>query len=213
MQAVVWDYDGTLMDTYPMMTDCLYDALAVHGLKAEKEWLLSAMKETLSYAVEACAARFQTDPVMLLRDFRAFERLHFSRALPLPGIPETMARLHAMGIRQMLCTHRDKTALEGLKAHHLDGYLADAVTAEMGFPRKPDPTSLRYLLGRAGIAPEEAVMVGDRPLDIQAGRAAGTKTCLLDPEGRFTQEPCSIRLIRAEDLPGWMEQKNEKRNA
>ena len=66
MQAVVWDYDGTLMDTYPMMTDCLYDALAVHGLRAEKEWLLSAMKETLSYAVEACAARFQTDPVMLL---------------------------------------------------------------------------------------------------------------------------------------------------
>ena len=39
MQAVVWDYDGTLMDTYPMMTDCLYDALRVRGFEAEKAWL------------------------------------------------------------------------------------------------------------------------------------------------------------------------------
>ena len=72
MQAVVWDYDGTLMDTYPMMTDCLYDALRVRGFEAEKGWLLDSMKETLSYAVEACAKRFGTDPALLLRDFRAF---------------------------------------------------------------------------------------------------------------------------------------------
>ena len=210
MQAVVWDYDGTLMDTYPMMTDCLYDALRVRGFEAEKGWLLDSMKETLSYAVEACAKRFGTDPALLLRDFRAFERLHFSLALPLPGIPEAMARLHAMGVRQMLLTHRDQTALEGLKAHHLDVFLQDAVTAEMGFPRKPDPSGLRYLLDRAGISPEETVMVGDRPLDVQAGRAAGTKTCLLDPEKRFPSEPCSIRLIRAEDLPEWIGRQTEK---
>lgn len=210
MQAVIWDYDGTLMDTYPMMTSCLQDALGVRGFKAEKTWLLNAMKDTLSAALNACAETFGTDADLLLRDFRALERVRFAMAPPLPGIPETMEKLHEMGIRQMLCTHRDFTALEGLKAFRLDRFLDDAVTSEMGFPRKPDPASVRYLLERAGIAGGEAVMVGDRPLDILAGQAAGTHTCLLDPEGRFSTVPCDIYLARAEDLPVWVQKKKEE---
>lgn len=212
MQAVIWDYDGTLMDTYPTMTSCLQDALAVRGFQAEREWLLTAMKDTLSAALRACGERFGTDPDLLLRDFRALERVRFAQPLPLPGVPEAMEELHEMGIRQMLCTHRDVTAVAGLKAHRLDRFLDDAVTSELGFPRKPDPASLQYLLDRAGIPPEEAVMVGDRPLDIEAGQAAGTHTCLLDPEERFPQVRCDLRLVRASDLPAWVRKNGKEKD-
>ena len=204
MRAVIWDYDGTLMDTYPMMTLCLRDALAARGFQADEKWLLDEMKDTLGKAVEDCAQRFGTDAETLLRDFRAFERLRFAQVQPLSGIPEAMKTLHGMGIAQMLCTHRDESAILGLRAHHLDAFLTDAVTHELHFPRKPDPTGIRYLLSRAGIEPSDAVMVGDRPLDIQAGQAAGTHTCLLDPENRFLTVPCDVHLTQAADLPGWI---------
>lgn len=43
-------------------------------------------------------------------------------------------------------------------------------------------------------------MIGDRPLDIRAGRSAGILTCLIDPEDRFPDEPCDLRASTADGL-------------
>ena len=55
-------------------------------------------------------------------------------------------------------------------------------------------------------------MVGDRPLDIEAGQAAGTRTCLLDPEERFPQVRCDLRLVRASDLPAWVRKNGKEKD-
>lgn len=54
------------------------------------------------------------------------------------------------------------------------------MTGDAHFPRKPNPASLNYLCTKFGIIRTEAVMVGDRPLDVEAGRRAGCRdTCLI----------------------------------
>ena len=74
------------------------------------------------------------------------------------------------------------------------------MTAEEGFPRKPQPDSLLHLVHKHGLNPAECVMIGDRPIDTAAGRNAGMLSCLLDEENRFPDDPCELRTAQADRL-------------
>ena len=87
-----------------------------------------------------------------------------------------------------------------LERHGLLAFFSGMVTSDDGFPRKPAPDSCLHLLGRYGIEPGAAVMIGDRPLDIAAGHGAGMRTCLLDTEGRFADIVCDVRAADAHAL-------------
>ena len=83
----------------------------------------------------------------------------------------------------------------------LDGWFTAAVCPQQGFPRKPAPDMLLHLMERCHLSPDACMMIGDRPLDVQAGRGAGMLTCLVDGENRFPLEPCDLRAPSADRLP------------
>lgn len=122
-------------------------------------------------------------------------------APPLPGIPEALKALKARGARHYLVTHRDALARESLRCQGLAPLFTDMITAEDGFPRKPAPDSLLHLVQRYGLDPARCVMIGDRPLDVEAGWNAGMLGCFLDPEGRFADHPCPLRADHASKFP------------
>ncbi len=118
----------------------------------------------------------------------------------LPGMAETLTVLHGQGCRHFLVTHRDHMAVDILRDRGMGSLFTGWVTQEDGFPRKPDPTSVLHLMRRHGVDPEQACMVGDRPLDVQAGANAGILGCLMDPEDRFPDAPCPLRCRSAAEL-------------
>lgn len=200
LTACFWDFDGTLMDTYPAMVAAMGRALEALGVREAPEHILTLMKESLSHCVRVIAEAHGLDPRALTEAFRREEAPLLPAAPPMPGIPEALRRLHAAGCRHYLVTHRDRAALDVLDKAGLLPLFTDTVTAEDGFPRKPAPDGLLSLIRRHGLAPDACVMLGDRPLDIRAGRAAGILTCLIDPEGRFPDEPCTLRRPSAVGL-------------
>ncbi len=200
MLDVLWDYDGTLMDTYPAMTACLKNVMEGYGCPVEEGELLSRLKESLAYALTFCAALSGRTEAELHAAFRSCEAEIFLQVPPVRGIPEIMACLAAHGARQYLVTHRDTFALRGLEAHGLLQYLTGWVTSEDGFPRKPDPAGILALMARYGIAEHTACMVGDRPLDAQAGLNAGIAGLLLDTEDRFAHAACTCRFLSVQAL-------------
>lgn len=202
MLNVFWDYDGTLMDTYPVMVRALVSLAGECGVEMGEEEALGLLKQSLGEALAYLAGISHRDADALLRRFRELEREGAGQWQPLPGIPEEMERLHALGARQFLFTHRDREAIRGLERAGLDRYLTDAVTAEAGFPRKPDPAGLLYLMDRHGIkrGDRHSVMVGDRPLDVLSGLGAGIYGILLDLEHRFSAPAGSLHALSMEEL-------------
>lgn len=197
-----WDFDGTLMDTYPFMTQCLVDACADKGVTLACDRALDLMKNTLGHAARTVADESGVSCEALMSAYRLREtRVSLRDVMPLPGIPEALRCLREKGGRHYLVTHRDRTALDMLAARGLLDCFEDAVTAECGFARKPAPDSCLHLLRKHDIDPRQAVMIGDRPLDTAAGRAAGMLSCLLDGEGRFADDPCELRVKSAFELP------------
>ena len=193
-----WDFDGTLMDTYPMMTDAFLRAAQSMGVTVVRDRALNLLKETLAYGAGVIAGENGLDAEKLIAAFRREERMDEVTALP--GIPEALRALRALGGRHYLVTHRDRQAMECLRGAGLLELFEDAVTREDGLPRKPEPDMLLRLLDRHGLNPAECVMIGDRPLDTAAGRRAGMLSCLLDPEGRFPEDACELRARAAAEL-------------
>lgn len=197
-----WDFDGTLMDTYPAMSRTLVRAAASLGVNVTTARALDLLKGCLADAISEVARSGGVKRDELDAAWRRENALMDASALqPVRGIPQALARLSAMGGRHYLVTHRDRSALDMLEKAGLMRYFTDAVTSEDGFARKPAPDSCLHLLRRHTICPAEAVMIGDRPLDTAAGRAAGILSCLLDEDGRFSQDGCELRAASALELP------------
>ena len=192
---VFWDFDGTLMDSYPAMVRAFVAAAADHRIAVTPKRALTLMKNCLRHCCEVIGAENGIDPAELVRAFRRHEAEELRRGLPpMPGIPETLEALHACGIQNYVATHRDLVCRELLDRAGLLGYFSGFVTEEDGLPRKPAPDMLLHLMTRHGLEPAECMMVGDRPLDTESGRNAGIMSILIDPEDRFPGAVCDLRI-------------------
>lgn len=198
-----WDFDGTLIDTYPMMLGTLMAALAALGIQENEHEVLALQKVTLQHAIDTLTARHSLTPGVLYEKYCEIDAKAALDQVPaIRGISEALEQLRSLGGRHYIVTHRDRASSEAmLKAAGLLAYFDDMVTSDDGLPRKPQPDSCLYLLRKHGIDPQTAVMIGDRPLDTAAGRGAGMLSCLLDEEGRFPDDPCELRADCAAALP------------
>ena len=196
-----WDFDGTLMNTYPGMVGCFVRAAAGFGMQADAAQVLALMKESLGQCVRTYARQGGVAEAELLAAFRREENaLPPESVPPVAGIPAVLQDLQARGGRHYLVTHRDRLALAYLDASGLRDCFTDIVTSADGFPRKPAPDSILYLMRKHELNPAACVMIGDRPLDVEAGANAGILGCLLDEEHRFDAHPCPLHVASAAAL-------------
>lgn len=146
----------------------------------------------------------------LLKECRAAEA---ERLLDAPkllcGIPELLLALCERGVRHYVVTHRDLRCRDMLAQCGVLPLISGFLTHEDGYPRKPAPEMVQGCLQRYALAADDCVMIGDRPLDTRAGKAAGVRGILLDADGRFAGEKsCEARAENVAEiaemlLPDW----------
>lgn len=117
------------------------------------------------------------------------------------GVPEAagvLAGLRARGLRLAVVSNSNGTVAGTLRAVGLAGYLDAIVDSALVGVEKPDPRIFRHAAAVLGVAPEEAIHVGDLyAVDVLGARAAGCAAILLDPAGAWGAVDCP----RAPDLP------------
>ena len=195
IRHVFWDFDGTLLDSYPAMVRAFVAAAAEHGVTVAPERALDLMKNCLRHCCEVIGAENGIDPLALVRTFRRHEEAELRRGLPpMPGIPEALEALQEAGYRNYVATHRDLACRDLLEQSGLLRYFSGFVTEEDGLPRKPAPDMLLHLMHAHGLDPAACMMIGDRPLDTESGMNAGVISILIDPEDRFPDAACDLRV-------------------
>lgn len=98
-------------------------------------------------------------------------------AKPFAEIEDICNYIHSTNRKNYLYTHRGESSVTLLKSHGLYGYFSDFITLEHGFERKPIPDALNYLIDKHSIHRDEAIMIGDRELDLLAAKNAGISAC------------------------------------
>ena len=202
VRACLWDFDGTLMDTYPLLTAVFLRVAAAQGVTLTPENALALLKGTLRDACAALSALTDCSTETLLQACQAEEAAHLlDDPKPIAGMPALLRALHERGIRNYVVTHRDLRCRDMLDKCGMLPLLDGFVTREDGYPRKPAPDMVQGCLTRCGLRAADCVLIGDRPLDTRAGKAAGVRGILLDAENRFPQEDsCDVRVATAADI-------------
>lgn len=185
---IVFDLDGTLVDTAPDLLDSLNHALEIGGLtRSDRAALRGFVGHGGRVMIERAFAAQGTplEQATLDRLMQAFLD-HYAQnipggSLPYPGVIETIHRFSEAGYLLAICTNK----LEGLsqsliKALGLDRHFAANCGADTFAFRKPDPRHLLETIARAGGDPNRAVMVGDSRTDIDTAKAAGIPVVAVD---------------------------------
>jgi phosphoglycolate phosphatase len=188
MLTIVFDLDGTLIDTAPDLIDTLNLVLAQEALPAipyeKARNLIGGGARGMVERALAAEGRNRSAAEMdrLYSAFIAHYAAHIAdRSRPFPMLEATLDRLAAAGHRLAVCTNK----LEWLSKRLLNTLkLADRFAAICGQDtfgmQKPDPEVLRRTVRRAGGEPSRAIMVGDSRTDIHTARAASVPVIAVD---------------------------------
>lgn len=185
---VVFDLDGTLIDTAPDLLDSLNHCLEAAGLTgAEPQQLRRFVGMGSRVMIErAFAAQRQDLTEARLDELQAVFLDHYGanmpgRSQPFPGVLAAIDRLNAAGYIAAICTNkyeRFSTALIGSLG--LAARFAAICGSDTFAFRKPDPRHLSETIRLAGGDPARAVMVGDSRTDIDTAKAAGIPVVAVD---------------------------------
>jgi len=178
IRAVLYDFDGTLADSTELIMRCYRHTMHTHLGQAppDEEWLRG-----FGTPLETQIARFARSPAehqAMLASYREHQDAHHDTLLgPFPGAAETVAELARRGLRLAIVTSKlRRSALRGMDLCGITELFPVIVTPEDVHNPKPHPDPVRVAVERLGVAPHEALFVGDSPHDIVSGREAGTRT-------------------------------------
>ena len=197
MRHFIWDFDDMLFDTYPHTLAAFCEACRQFGVPFEESEAFAHLKVTIWDALKF----YGFDETMTAAFYEIENDLDFlPRGKPYPMIPQILEHIVNNGGKNYLYTHRDKVAVRYLELYGVDGLFADAVTREHGFPLKPAPDAIEYLVKKNGLEKDDCLMLGDRLIDIGSGINAGVHTCLFDEFGDLPEAACDHRVRTTEEL-------------
>lgn len=200
-QHFFWDFDGTLFDTYGRISRCAQKALRDLGIQADIEEVYQMSKHSvrhnfvrfvlpLGIAEEAYMAAYNAH-----REDEGMESMQ-----PYAGAREMLQMVVQKGGCNYLYTHRGDSSVEALKFYGIDHLFRDCVTSKDGFPLKPAPDALQHLMGKYGLTPDQCIMIGDRDIDVDAGKNAGMHGVLFDPDQIFPDYETPLRFQAFEPM-------------
>lgn len=177
-ELVIFDLDGTLLNTLEDLKEAVNVAMRLHGFPLHtSEWTRAHVGHGVPYLVrEAMPERFRKDEA-LSGDCLSFMLEYYSSHLddythPYPGMQDLVRRLGCSGVRAAVCSNKFQDGAERLvrKFYPTVGIVSGA---REGLPHKPDPAAVGLICKEAGVSPKRTVMVGDSATDILTARGAG----------------------------------------
>ncbi len=176
--ALLFDLDGTLVDTVPLILASARHAFAEHPGRrpTDADWI-AGIGKPLRVQIEEIAGGPAPVEGLVARYREFFWAHHDEMTKPFPGAGGLLAALRAGGHPVGVVTAKwVEPAWRSLRHAGLADFVQAVVGADSLPEHKPDPAPVRMLLGQLGRGPGEALLVGDSPHDVAAGNAAGVAT-------------------------------------
>lgn len=197
---LIWDFDGTLFDTYPLMAASLQQAMREEGHEVALSDIRARMAVTLGDALRHYRQTFGITEQTVERYKEILYGRGVKAAAPFPGAEALCARIVEQGGHNHLCTHRGSSARMYMDAWGLSRYFDVYVTEDDHLPRKPAPDMVQRILEKTGRPAEQFIMLGDRELDILAAQAAGIKGCRFTAGEKIENTAAEYIIQRLEDF-------------
>jgi HAD superfamily hydrolase (TIGR01509 family) len=200
IRAVVFDLDGTLIDSMPLVLRAFAHALAPFRPDLDENAIfLSLGGPPTRILLELIGDEEKTSEALKRLDTFGFE--NGALVSPFDGMRNFLEELQARGLQLAIWTGRDRHTTEAIfKAHDLAGFFSAVVCGDDLDTYKPHPAGLREILSRLGLRPDEAIYAGDADADVLGGAEAGVRTALIT-HGRDVDTEIRLRAWKVVDKP------------
>jgi phosphoglycolate phosphatase len=180
---IVFDLDGTLIDSRRDLAESTNEMLASYGAPALPiDDVTMMVGEGARKLVERALAASGLDPAepdALARFRRIYDRRLLRHTKPYNGVTEMVAQVRALGPLAVLTNKPDEPTRRLLDAFDLSPSFRRVIGGDSSYARKPDPAGLQALMGEFGATPGTTWLVGDSMIDVQTARNAGTQMCVV----------------------------------
>ena len=177
INTVIFDMDGTVLDTLDDLADSVNYVLVKNGMPARrKEEYRLFFGNGIRYAIRCAVPPDCPDDVIdgMLPVFREYYNRHcLDRTRPYSGIPELMKELKKQGYKMAIVSNKIDSAVKELNDRFFSEYVSIAVGEKPGIRRKPAPDTVLAALEELNASGEEAVYIGDSEVDLQTAGNAG----------------------------------------
>ena len=178
---VIFDLDGTLLNTIDDLADAGNHVCAAHGWPTHS---VEEYKLMVGNGIPKLVSRFapaglgEAELAQVLAEFSAYYDVHKEdKTAPYAGVPEVVEAVKAAGVTVAVLSNKAHALAGPVVEHYYPGVFAAVQGALPGVPTKPDPTLLRGLMERLGAVPETTLFVGDSNVDILTGKNGGLTAC------------------------------------
>lgn len=179
-ELVLFDLDGTLLNTIDDLGEAVNHAMAQHGfpLRTRSEYTKMVGHGVRNLVMKALPDDVRDDEAVVdaaLADFMAYYTAHIDiHTYPYAGMQELVGELHRKGILMAVASNKFQEGTEHLVARFFPDIPFVAVLGNRpGFPLKPDPEIVNEVLRKTGVGKERVVMVGDSPTDMNTAANSG----------------------------------------
>ena len=179
IKLVIFDLDGTLLNTIDDLADSCNHVLAAHGLPthATEKYNYFVGNGIRKLVERAIPTDFRTPETMeaVYNEFMDYYQQHSAdKTAPYEGIIGTLEKLDAMGIKAAVASNKAQVAMAPLLRHYFPTVRwAAAYGQREGVPTKPAPQIVYDILGTAGVKKEETLYIGDTGTDMETAANAG----------------------------------------
>jgi phosphoglycolate phosphatase len=182
MRLLLYDLDGTLVDTLEDLSASANHMLRTLGSptissREVRRHVGRGVRELVRRCLKSDEPSRIDDGVRIYLAYYAQHRLDHARLYP--GVREALE--HFKSRRQAVVTNKPNPfSRDILEALGIARYFIDVIAGNSEFPKKPDPGAVRALMRAEAIGPEETLLIGDSPIDVETARNAGVGVvCLL----------------------------------
>jgi 2-phosphoglycolate phosphatase len=192
IRAVLFDFDGTLADSFAAITASVNHVRGLHDLPAKTE---ADVRGLVGLGLDNLLDELLPGvPIHQAIDEYRDHHKHamLTQTTLLPGVAETLRTLSGRGLPMAVCSNKRAEFTRQLVMHlGLSAYFAAVLGPDdVGDRAKPDPAMLVEAARRLGVTPAEAVYVGDMTVDVEAARAGGMPVWII-PSGAGRDDPAA----------------------
>lgn len=176
IDTVIFDLDGTLLNTLDDLADSVNAALTSNGLprRTVEEVREFVGNGVYNLMVKAVGSREHPNFEKAFSDFKAHYAVHcMDKTAPYAGIMELLKELSAQGYKLAVVSNKFDAAVKKLNTQYFDGYIPVAIGEKENVRKKPAPDSVFEAMKELGSKAENTVYVGDSDVDIMTAQNAG----------------------------------------
>ena len=180
----IWDFDGTLFDTYPMMISMHEQILLEHGVTGDKDLMLKIMKEQSSKElIEYYTKKYNISKKEYIESYekKSYMDEYINSANQFENVSDVCKYIVDKGYKNYIISHKNESIMKFLDKDDMSNYFEDIIIPNMGFKHKPDTEMFEYLINKYNMGKDEVLSIGDRNIDLVAASKIGIDTCLYKP--------------------------------